>query len=49
MHDATPFLLDARTAKIVLGAWGAVVVLYGLWRSLGEARPDPIRESGPIL
>jgi hypothetical protein len=49
MHEATPFLLDARMAKIALEAWGAVVILYGLWRSLGDARPDAIRGSGPIL
>lgn len=49
MHEMTPFLLDVRMAKIALEAWGAVVILYGLLRSLGDARPDPIRESGPIL
>ncbi len=28
-------------------AWVIVVLAYGLWRSAGEAKPDPIRPSGP--
>jgi hypothetical protein len=49
MHDAQDFLLDANSARIALAIWGAVVLLYALWRSRGAASPDPIRESGPIL
>jgi hypothetical protein len=31
-----------------LGVWIVVVLVYGLWRSLGEAKQDPIRPSGPM-
>ena len=49
MHDAEGWLLDARTVWIALGVWAAMVLLHALWRSRGEASPDPIRESGPIV
>jgi hypothetical protein len=49
MHEAQGFLLDARTAWIVLGAWLCAVLIYGFWRSTGEARQNAIRESGPIF
>ena len=49
MHDAEGWLLDARTVWIALGVWAAMVLLHALWRSRGEAAPDPIRESGPIV
>ena len=42
------WLVDARLAWIVAGVWLAVVCLYGLRRSLGEAAQDPIRPSGPL-
>lgn len=32
-----------------LAIWGLMILLYAAWRSRGEAKPDPIRESGPIL
>lgn len=47
MMDAHGFLPDARLASIVLVAWLAVVLLHGLWRSMGEAKTDTIRPSGP--
>jgi hypothetical protein len=49
MHDAQGWLLDNRTTSIALAIWGVAVLLYALWRSRGEASPDRIRESGPIL
>ena len=39
MHEAWIFLV----------VWAVLVLLHGLWRSRGEAMPDPIRESGPIV
>jgi hypothetical protein len=27
--------------------WAAMVLLFGLWRSMVKADPDPIRPSGP--
>jgi hypothetical protein len=49
MHEAQGWLLDKGTTSVALAIWGAAVFLYALWRSRGEASPDPIRESGPIL
>jgi hypothetical protein len=40
--------VDAQTAWIALGAWLAIVLVHGLWRSRGESAPDPIRASGPL-
>lgn len=34
---------------IVLAVYGLVVILHAVWRSRGQATPDPIRDSGPIL
>lgn len=48
MPESHAWMLDAQFAKIVLVAWGAAVLVYGAWRSRGEATPDPIRESGPL-
>ena len=49
MHGTHGWFLDARTVWIALSLWGAAVLLHALWRSRGDAEPDPIRESGPIL
>lgn len=49
MYESQGFVLDGKTVRIALSIWGAAVLLYALWRSRGEASPDPIRESGPIL
>jgi len=49
MHEAEGWLLDAKTIRIALVLWGAAVLLHAWWRSRGEASPDPIRESGPIV
>jgi hypothetical protein len=40
--------MRSETASIALLAWIGVVLLYGLWRSRGDATPDPIRPSGPL-
>ena len=41
------WMIDARDAYWFLGIWGGVVLVYGLWRSRGDAPQDPIRPSGP--
>jgi hypothetical protein len=41
-------MLDVRVLKAVIAVWIAIVLIHGLWRSLGAAPQDPIRESGPI-
>jgi len=43
------WLLNDSHAWIVLGIWLVTVVLYGIYRSLGEAEQDHIRPSGPFL
>jgi len=49
MHEAQGWLLNTKTAWFVLGVFGAAVLSHALWRSRGDAAPDPIRESGPII
>lgn len=49
MHGTQGWLLDTKTVWIALSTWGAAILLYALWRSRGDAKPDPVRESGPIL
>ena len=49
MHGTAGCLLDTRTVWIAMSIWGAMVLLHALWRSRGDAQPDSIRESGPIL
>jgi len=49
MHETQAWLLDAKTTSIALMIWGVAVLANALWRSRGEAAPDPIRESGPVL
>ncbi len=49
MHGTHGWLLDTKAVWFALSVWGATVLLYALWRSRGNAEPDPIRESGPIL
>jgi len=38
---------DLKLAWTVLAVWVAVVLMYGLWRSRGDGKQDPIRPSGP--
>lgn len=49
MHGTHGWLLDTKAVWFALSVWGATVLVYALWRSRGNAKPDPIRESGPIL
>lgn len=49
MHEAQGWLLDARSASVALAVYGAVTLLHAIWRSRGQAAPDLVRESGPIL
>lgn len=53
MHEVASAMSDGwlvsdRAAWIFVGAWIMVVLAYGLLRSFGEARQDPIRSSGPL-
>ena len=34
-------------AAIVLWAWVAAVLLFGLWRSIYQPAADPLRSAGP--
>ncbi len=45
--QATGWIVDTTHAWVFLGCWVAVVLIYGLWRSRGEAPQDTIRPSGP--
>lgn len=49
MHEASGWLLDATAARVFTAAWVVVVIVYGLWRSRGDAKADAVRESGPIF
>ncbi len=49
MHGTHGWVLDTQAIWIALSVWGATVLLHAMWRSRGDAEPDPIRESGPIL
>jgi len=41
------WMISGFQAQVFLWSWTALVLLYGLWRSFGEGRPDAIRPSGP--
>jgi hypothetical protein len=45
--QAAGWILTKTHAVVFLVIWGVVVLVYGLWRSLGEAKQDTIRPSGP--
>jgi hypothetical protein len=45
--QATGWILTPTHARVFLGIWVVVVLVYGFWRSLGEAKQDTIRPSGP--
>lgn len=46
-EQASGWIVDGFCAWTFLVLWIAVVLIHGIGRSLGEARPDPIRDSGP--
>jgi hypothetical protein len=41
------WIISAYQYVWLLWAWGALVALFGLWRSMTKSDPDPIRPSGP--
>jgi hypothetical protein len=41
-------VISGFQAVCALWAWVAVVVLFGLWRSVLKPEPDAIRQSGPL-
>ncbi len=45
--ESAGFLLDESQAMVFLIAWIVLVLVHGFYRSRGEARPNPIRPSGP--
>lgn len=47
-HVGTAWMLNGFQAQVTLWIWSGIVLLYGLWRSFGEAEPDPVRAAGPI-
>jgi hypothetical protein len=47
--EQTTWFLTPFMAKIFLVVWAAAVILYGFFRSLGNAEQDPIRKSGPLV
>ena len=49
MPDVQSGVVAADAAWTFLGVWIAAALVHGLWRSLGAAKQDPLRESGPIL
>lgn len=50
MHEVPAqfgLLISGFQAQVALGIWIAAVLLYGLFRSVAAAQPDPVRPSGP--
>jgi hypothetical protein len=45
--QATGWVVNTTQAWVFVGSWVAVVLVYGFWRSRGEAAQDAIRPSGP--
>ena len=45
--QAAGWIVNTTQAWVFLGIWAVVVLVYGLWRSRGEAPQDAIRPSGP--
>ena len=45
--EPTGYLLDDNQAMIFLIVWIILVLTHGFFRSRGEAKPDPVRPSGP--
>ena len=42
------WIVNDANAWWFVGVWLVVALGYALWRSRGDADPDPIRPSGPI-
>ena len=47
VRNAGGWMLNAFEGLVFIAFWVAVVLLYGLKRSIGQAKQDPIRPSGP--
>jgi len=45
--QAMGWIVNTTEARVFLGFWAVVVLVYGFWRSRGEAPQDVIRPSGP--
>ncbi len=45
--ESAGYLLDDSRMMIFLGVWIVLVLVYGFYRSVGKAEPNPIRPSGP--
>ena len=45
--ESAGHLLGESQAMVFLIAWIVTVLLYGFYRSAGEAKQDPVRPSGP--
>ena len=47
MESSYGWLPTARLGWMLLAGWIGIVLVHGIWRSLGSAAQDPIRPSGP--
>ena len=45
--ESAGYLLGESQAMVFLIAWIVTVLSHGFYRSVGEAKQDPIRPSGP--
>ena len=48
MEQGSEFIFSGFQAIVVLAVWLAVVLVYGIARSVGGAPQDPIRPAGPL-
>ncbi len=42
------WVITGFQSVVLLWAWGGLVLLHAVWRSLLGAETDPIRQAGPI-
>lgn len=47
-EQASGWMITGFQSWVFLWIWVGILVVYGVWRSLGGARPDPIQPSGPF-
>lgn len=43
------WMVSDTEAWVFLVVWCVLVLAYGFYRSVGDAKPDPIRASGPLV
>ena len=51
MHEVEApagWIVSGFQAVFVLTVWCALVMSYGIYRSVARPEPDPIRPSGPV-